>query len=409
MKKYWKLITVTALIVLTLGAFYFNSSFAATKYPEFVFKHKSGDEKEIENVAISSEIIMGQTNIYAEITPEGTNYMQNISYLDLIKENHQSVLIEKLQKDHRNFMRGKSDVETQYYEDDTVLASVNLKIDYDISGYGMSDYLFEIEVLDKASNNTTKFETEIPDNERLNHVQIQRVQVMDGQIKVFSANQLEQNLDEDFIYRDELHLYNISIKNQNLVRDDVVLEVDDFDAKYSVSTNVINSNEKTRPNKDIIYTLNISEEAMTDEGFNESIMIDQQLIYYNLETNEQKKIVLPKEYDDKCYPELLSGDLIYFSKEETEGIKLIAYNIVSEKVEDEQTFSLPAEESEEMINYTFDNNKIYMMQQHETSKVDTDIMIADIKTGDTLYEGSVEVEKDSQEKYDVEMSFLELR
>lgn len=406
MKKYWKLIMVTLLVVITLSTFYVNSSLTAMKYPEFVIKHKSGDEKEIENVSVSAGLIDGETEIYTEITPDGTNYLINPSYLYFINGLGQTNVIKRLQKEHRNFMRGKNDMETQYYEDENLLAYVNMRSDFGASGYGEWNYSFEIDVLDKSSNKTSAFKVAIPESERFDYVHVQRIQVSDGQIKVFAVNDITSLEGQSNVYQEELHLYSVSIKNEGLVHDDLIIGTEEIEADYSVSVNILNNSEINGPNKNSVYTVNISEEKMTDDGFGEYKIIEQQLIAYNLETNEQKKIKLPDEYGDNIHPEFLSHETIYFSHETEGKLEMVAYNIEGEKVEGKQMFDLSLVDTEELYNYTFKNDKIYLMQQH---KVDTVIMIADIKTGDVLYEGSVEKLKEGKEKYSIGMNYLEIK
>lgn len=409
MRKYWKLITITVLVILTLGAFYISSSLESLKYPDLFIKHKSGDATEVENVSVSAALKDGEKNVYTNITSEGTTYSLNMSYLDLIKGADQSAIMKRLKKEHYNFMRGKSDMENQYYEDEHLLAYVNMRSDYGASGYGQWRYSFEVDVLDKASNKTSAFKVSIPDNEKFNYVHIQRIQIIDGQIKVFSTNDLITRDDQHNVSRTELHLYSISLKDEEMIRDDRISDTDEINPSYSVSTNLLSNNEKTKLNKNVVYSVDINEETMTDDGYQEYKMRDQQLIAYDLSTNEQKKIELPDKYGDDVMPEFQSGNMIYFSHENEGKLELHAYNLESEKIEGKQTFDLLSKDDKETSSYVFNDNKIYQMHQLKADEIDTTIIISDIKTGDVLYEGSIAIAKASKNKYDIEMMYLEVR
>src|SRR5699024_10783695 len=52
MQKYWKLITVTIVIVLGIGTFYILKAVTAAQYPDFIIEKVSGDEAEIDDIVL---------------------------------------------------------------------------------------------------------------------------------------------------------------------------------------------------------------------------------------------------------------------------------------------------------------------------------------------------------------------
>src|SRR5699024_7798202 len=119
---------------------------------------------------------------------------------------------------------------------------------------------------------------------------------------------------------------------------------------------------------------------------------------YNLETNEREIIELPKDYGAEAFPELLRGSIVYFSKEEDNEIEMIGYDLVSKQIVTKQTFDLQKGEDDLFLQFAFMNDKIYIVQQLREGEADTAIMIANIQTGEILYEGSVELADSSKQQ-----------
>lgn len=116
MKKYWKVIVVIAIAVVGIGTFYVNSAISVSKYPEFVIKKQSGDETEIKSLVVEGTYSGSVLNEGLKITADGSRYESDSSFIDLFK-GYNPPLIEQLQEEYRNFMRGKSGDISAFYED----------------------------------------------------------------------------------------------------------------------------------------------------------------------------------------------------------------------------------------------------------------------------------------------------
>src|SRR5690625_3643108 len=127
MKRYWKLITIATVIVLTIGTFYIQSSLAKNKYPTFSIKHQSGDETLVENVTIHGTYNEGDVWIgNIGISIEGMTEHNQFSYLDMLTGKYLDTEIKRLQKEHRNFMRGKGEDTSLFFDDKDTLAFVDI-------------------------------------------------------------------------------------------------------------------------------------------------------------------------------------------------------------------------------------------------------------------------------------------
>ena len=79
MKKYWKLITIVVMIVLTVGTFYIHSSVTADNYPDFVLERKSGDAEAVAHVTLQGDYRKGLAGDNVDITADGSTYMGSTS------------------------------------------------------------------------------------------------------------------------------------------------------------------------------------------------------------------------------------------------------------------------------------------------------------------------------------------
>ena len=111
MKKYWKFTATIAVIVLSIGAFYVNSALSAPQLPEFAIKKQSGDAKEIKSLVLEGGyhegIVMSYTNTHLKITSDGSENRNGHSLVDQVR-GQPTPVIKDLQKNYRDFMRGKS-------------------------------------------------------------------------------------------------------------------------------------------------------------------------------------------------------------------------------------------------------------------------------------------------------------
>ncbi|MGB2993820.1 MAG: hypothetical protein WBB47_14400, partial [Paenisporosarcina sp.] len=142
MKKYWKFTSIIAVIVLSIGTFYVNSAMSATQYPEFVINKKSGNAEEIKSLVLEGGYhegsSMNYTNNHLEITSDGSEYRNGSSLLDLVI-GRPAPMIQELQDEYRNFMRGKENLDS-FFENNKLLAYADVK--YKIGSSTSRDFKF---------------------------------------------------------------------------------------------------------------------------------------------------------------------------------------------------------------------------------------------------------------------------
>lgn len=396
MKRYWKLITLTTVVVLTIGTLYIQTSLATSHYPDFVIQHQSGDKDEVKTLKIIGDYVIDEASYaHTEISEEGTSYLHNpSSTLFFLWDNYYlSPEIERLQKDYRNFMRGKHEQIDLYFEDQSVLAYVELKSEYLSARNHQWSFSFEIEVLDKKTKNKSKFEIEVPEEEKIDYLNIQGLQMINDEIKIITVNTLHETIGES--HNTEMHIYTVDLQTQKVLSDDVIeVTGTEFAANQWINMYTISNEDHTGSSNQIVFTVDVSEETIIDGEYIYEL-VDSQLIAYDLETKEQIQIDLSQS-DEEIYPELLSGETIYFSTEIENHIEIISYDLKNHQIETKQTFDLPNAEGD--LFFTLMNDKIYILNQLSKDKIDSLLMIGDALTGEILYEGSLTLAQSSKDQ-----------
>lgn len=387
MKKYWKLITLVTVVVLTIGTMYVGSAIEASKYPIFVIEHEQGNEAEVEQVMIDGQYEVGDDFISTRITAEGTTYHEPSSYIDnMLQEPHLPAEMKHLQKEYYSFMRGKDEELNKYFEDQNYLVYVTINNDYYAYSKGHeSKREFIIDVLDKQTNKTASFDVPIALGEQHDYINLQKIQLLNDQLKIFTVNDYVTDVEQTG--ENEIHLYSVDIEKGKLISDDVI----DFQAEYEgedqyISIYAIGNGGKAEPSKYIIYAIDVNADTNNDDE-----LLERQLIAYNLETNKQEKIVLPEAYDEETHPLALSNSTLYFINESVDNIEVIGYDLDKDQIETKQTFAIPEMEEGLTGSYMFENDKLYMAHPLEVGKVDSNITIGDPKSGEILYEGSIKL------------------
>lgn len=86
MKRYWKLIAIVTVIVLTIGTFYVNSALSAGSYPEIVFKKESGNEELVEPLILGGNYFADNIGHGLELTAEEATFEGERSFFERIRD-----------------------------------------------------------------------------------------------------------------------------------------------------------------------------------------------------------------------------------------------------------------------------------------------------------------------------------
>lgn len=411
MKRYWKLISIVLVTVLVIGMFYIQASTAASNNPEFIIKKVRGSDDEGKKLSVFGEYITQdrhQDTVHIDETE--TIYTNEISYIESLNSVYHSPKIKQLQRDYRNFMRGKKVNPTFFYEDESHLAYVNIEWDYHEMDHRPSNFSFNITVLDKDSNKVIDINEPIPNQNDYDHAFVEDVQKIDGKLKAAVRISSVVNSGEQV---EEIHIYTLDLNSQTLIGDDILLSSGKRQKDGNSTTwnqlNVLNDSENIESQKELLVQKAKVKEIPYRDGF-KTEEVDRKYTLYNYKTNEQKELFSENQqlnFDTVS----IYDSTIYFINITANGLEILPYQIENREFSSKQTIQIKLSEiSEESGSPTIKlkKNRLYVVSPYKDLKTEAVILIADLKTWKTLYEGTIERTNmsENQEDYSLRINSL---
>jgi len=394
MIRYWKIISVTALIALIIGIFYIQSAFATNNLPEFAIETTSGNEEEVNRLKLHANYVDSDSRQPLEITTEDTTYMKDLSFIDLLSNFHHDPKMKQLQEDYRNFLRGKEKTATSYFENEKMLVYAGPL------NQNMNNFILDIEVLDKHSEEVSSFQIKLPEQNNNDFMSIEEVQAANEELKVFTRKRNDNG--------QTYHVYHIDLESQQLV-DNKEIASTSQDGYISM----INAYDDIGPKQYIVIEIQMRNVQQTDGEYVQE-HLGTELIAYHVETGEQKKLALPNELQELIQNSSVTGttfiteSLIYFSDVTENGLTVTTYNMDTEQVENSQTVELPNNNISRQ--YLKDGKAYLISQTEEEMEQQPGLMIVDLNSGEMLYEGQIKMTTPGTEKemFRLEISSLEI-
>ena len=383
MKKYWKFTSIIAVIVLSIGTFYVNSAMSAIQYPEFVINKKSGNAEEIKSLVLEGAYHEGGSMNYVstnlQITPDGSEYRNGSSLLDLVI-GRPAPMIQELQEEYRNFMRGKGQNLDSFFENNKLLAYAEVK---QVDPLTSNDFKFVISILDKDDGNTTSYNIKVPDSSVVEYILVEDVQVVDNELKMITQNMTNENEK----HYNEKHIYTLDISTGTISNNETIFSIpNQYDTH--IDAHLIKTNPK-QANENLIFLITQSKMIQHEES-DMNGETSRELISYNIKTTEQKTIELPKSLKEHQIS-FFDGSTIYFSKLSEQNLVVTPFRIKNDQAGNEFTLKLSNETSNtEPPNIIVKDSKLYLSTQLTNLTTKASVAVFDVKTGQTLYEGEVE-------------------
>ncbi|MGM7721499.1 hypothetical protein [Metabacillus sp. Hm71] len=404
MNRYWKLISIVLITVFVIGFFYIQSSTAMSNNPEFIIKKVSGSDDEGKKLSVFGEYItQGRHQDTVRIDEQETIYTNELSYIESLNGVYNTPEIKLLQRNYRNFMRGKELNPTLFYEDEAYLAYANIEGDYYELDHRPSNFTFELEVLDKESKEVTSINETLPKQKEYSFAYVVDVQKLDDKLKVLV--QIESAINQSYETVEEIHIYTFDLKSQTLIGDDIVVSSgssqQNENSTISNRLSIFNDLETIQPQHYLlIEKVKVKEVQEGDESSTEEI--DQTFTLYNYETNEHKELFNEKQQMDfeNIY---LYGSTIYFINITANGLEILPYQIENRKFSTKQTIDINIPERlDESGSSTIKlkNNRMYVVSPYKDLKTEAVILVADLKTWKTVYEGAIEATNSSKSEED---------
>jgi hypothetical protein len=410
MKRYWKLISIVLVTVMVIGIFYIQASTAASNNPEFIIKKVSGSDDEGKNLSVFGDYsIQGRHQDTARIDEKETIYTNEISFIESLNGVYHSPEIKQLRRDYRNFMRGKEVNPTLFYEDEAYLAYANIEWEYHATDYRPSNFSFDITVLNKDSNDVIDINEPIPNQNNYAHAFVEDVQKVDGKLKAVVRMSSIVNSGEQV---EEIHLYTFDLNSQTLIGDDILVSSGKGQKDGNSTTwnrlNLYNDLENIESQKELLIQKVKVKEVPYRDGFKPE-EIDRKFMIYNYETNEQKELLSEKQqlnFDTVS----IYGSTIYFININANGLEILPYQIENGEFLTKQTIKIKISEESGFPTIKLKNNRLYVVSPYKDLKTEAFILIADLKTWKTLYEGQIELTNmsENQEDYSLHINSLNI-
>jgi len=382
MKKYWKTILMSLIIVTTIGSYYIQQAMASKNDISFKIETTRGNKGEIDNLILQASYQSDDTYHRLNISKEGSTNQKSGSFVGELIGQYKPLMIQKYIQEHRKFMRGKEINPGQYFEDEDRLIYTYFRS----KGLG-NLFTLQIDTLDKHTNDSSSFEINMPDQVRYDWITERDVYVENGKIKIIATSYL--NGDE------ELHLYTVD-KNKKELEHDSILAKLQLEERTKVIIQVFNDYNKVQNENYILYM--VEKYKYLENGERE--IISNPMYLYNYLNNEVKEWTIPAELKSYMNSIILQGTDIFIPVRSTNGLVVNRYNIEKKQWEEPINFKYPSiANAKEEPSLQITDGKLYLVDRVSDGHL---FLIGDLRTGESLYEGKIIIE--NKEKLDADYS-----
>ena len=358
MKKYWKFIVMSVVIVLTISTYYIQSAIA-NKNVDYKIEKVSGNEAEIENLVIEASI---SKNNYTwknyALTKDGISEYGDSMVINAFPSI--SLSLKNQLAEYRSFARGKNPY-SHFIIDDHRIIYINAE-NYTTKEWKNRPVSIEVELFDKRAEKTQKFELTSQLTTIYQWSNIHSIYYAAGEIKLI-MDLYTQNAGSS------LYAFTID-EEQQVITNEKLLAINDNDS-YFRSYNDVTGNDR-------YYLYNVQKYETNDSSVTTDIFV------YDFQSEKTEKIVLPNEVSSNMYYTFINNEKLYIFNVLETGIKGYQYDIESKKWL--ETVSLPLPSSTEIQTIRVIENKLYSIHDDNNQYV---LLIHDLETTDVLFEGKI--------------------
>ncbi|MED3761675.1 hypothetical protein P4555_21880 [Peribacillus frigoritolerans] len=403
MKRYLCSIIIGMAVILSIGTYYVKVASSASSLPKYTFKTLEGSDKELDPVIINATLQNGST-FYEPLTFESntTTYASERSYLENLT-GRQFYQIERLVKEHRSFMRGKDSI-SSLYEDDDFLAYAWVNSEYTKSGN--MEAKFDIGLLEKKDEEETSFQIELPNQERIMNVDVRDVQLVHSKLQVLTMNDVNSNNEKQ---TKEVHLYTIDVANKKVLNDKTLVS-ETFTDPNQVDFQMPIDLAPSQPNN--LVFISLIKGVNHEEGFEEKLK-ESKLLSYNYETEKLETVKKGPLSLDVARSGYADGKNLYAVEMKSGKYRIKTFDLSSQTLTSDTELDIAANK-EEQYTAAFKNGRVYfllngMNQEGLFTYQPAKLLIADIKTGKTLYKGETVINKKNSKSFELYIDDLEIK
>lgn len=397
MKRYRNLAIIAVVTTISLSTFYTKVAMSESKLPKFYLNTETGDSKYAKNMVING----GYGNRGLKITSDGSDYKNNHSFFgDINSDFFELKKLNKLQKEERNYMRGKNASSNFYIDKDFVWHA-------DVKG-GKFDGVYEhtnnhfkmyIDGLDRQNKDRYTFKVDIPGEEDYSYIYVDDVQLIGKDLVVITSqnkNQLNNNVAVD---QNEKIMYRINVSQKKIVERKVINKSSNEQTIHTDIQASIEEADRTTPTKYYVYRVVKTKDEPQENGETTTEEVSNEVFVVNLETGKEEALKLSNEQKElvKQGNVLLDNGNLYIITHGEKGLSILKYSLINKKIEG-QPISVPKMNGNEDY-YKVLDGKLYAITNgmENPKKINKDIVITDLTNGKIIFEGNIKV-KDAKGK-----------
>ncbi|MCK1994795.1 hypothetical protein GW626_19500 [Peribacillus muralis] len=384
MKRYLCSIIIGLVVLLSIGTYYVKVASSASGLPTYTFKTIEGSDKELDPVRVKAALEQG--NFYEEVTIESNqNTYESDRYRSFWSDRY-DVQIERLIKKHRSFMRGK-DIIDSFYEDDDFLAYASVNNEYTNSGKMEAE--FDIGVLEKKDEEQTSFRIDLPHQERVINTEVRDVQLIHSKLQVLTMNDVHSNDDKE---TREVHLYTIDLAKKKVVNDKTLVS-ETFTYPNQVDIEMPVNTAPSKPNNLILFSLI---KGVNHEQRDYEVKLKESKVFsYQYDTEKLTTVKGAKKESlnlDIARSGYTDGKSLYTIDDKSAKYHLKTFDLSSEVLTNDMELDLVVNKKDQNF-VAINNGRVYLLlgnrldQKENLTNDPAQLLIADVKTGKTLYKG----------------------
>jgi len=392
MKRYRNSIILLVVVVITLGTFYVRVGLSASNLPEFYLKNEFGKKNEGSPVVLTSIYNKGSRNESLSITQIGSSYDNQKSFFDQLEPvDFNLEKLNKLQKEERQFMRGKKDSNGFYIEKNFIVYG-RMDYSYD-SNHQVSGIHFKIYTLDKKNNETQSFDIPAPLNGSYSYIYISDVQVIGKELKIITSGYSNKSFTA-------IQEYSINLAKKEVVNHSTMVQ-------GQIETNGIRNDisspqevDVTEPSNYKVYTKVVMKETVGADNQPSSKELNSDAIVYNLKTNQIEKLKMSPEKINKWIHSnrlFQQGDIVYSITQDDKGIDVLKYNLKLQKIVSEQRFLNNSFGINVVNDYKINNEKLYVVGTENINNSLPKVIVIDLQTNKPIYKGSIVIKNNKNQ------------
>lgn len=402
MKRYKNMISIAAITVISLGTFYTKVATSESNLPNYYLKTVKGDSKAAKQIELNVGYQDGGTGRNVKITTEGAEYRNFQSLLAELKSDRFEVeSLNKLQKEEKNYMRGKIS-SSNFYKDNDFVWYAGIKGENQLSHKNNNGFKLTIDGLDLKTDERYTFSLALPSVEKYAYIGIQDVQLVGKELKIITSQNHPIQFGKTFTDNSEYHLYSINLSQSKIVDHKVISFKLNQNANTTTELLPANEIDPTLPKEYYLFKEVQNEQSVLSTGEQVNKEIGSTWHVINLNTGNEEKLNLSKEQTEKSKMSefFIEGDKFYLLSGIDKGVSVLTYNLKSKKVENERTINVTKEADQQFSAFRVLNGKLYFTLIGNTIDTDKRIYIADLNNGQIIFEGKIDLKNASKNNVD---------